>query len=132
MSKKSNSKAKQKPQNKRKNKGRPEPPKEYRWKPGQSGNPGGRPKRKVLSDAYRAALEQEVPGDKKGRTWAEFIADQMVMEAAKRKVPAAAELADRTEGKARQAFEVKSSLIDDLADIVKRARERAAIEADKE
>lgn len=125
-------KAKSKPQNKRKNKGRPEPPKEYRWKPGQSGNPGGRPKRKVLSDAYRAQLEELVPGDKQGRTWAEFIAAKAILEAAKGKIPAAAEIADRTEGKPRQAFEIKGSITDELADRVKRARERAALREDKQ
>jgi len=35
-----------------------EPPPEYRWKKGQSGNPGGRPKTKFLSDAIWEALAE--------------------------------------------------------------------------
>jgi Family of unknown function (DUF5681) len=33
-----------------------------RWKPGHSGNPGGRPKRTPLIDACRAVLAKPVPG----------------------------------------------------------------------
>lgn len=76
------------------------------WKPGESGNPSGRPKSKVLSDAYRRLLEEPFPNDPQGRTHAELIALGQVREAIKGKTPAAAEIADRTEGKARQAVEL--------------------------
>jgi hypothetical protein len=71
----------------------------YRWKPGQTGNAGGRPRRKPLTDAYAAILEELVPGDKQGRTFAEIIAMALVREAVKGRVNAAAEIADRVEGK---------------------------------
>jgi Ni/Co efflux regulator RcnB len=40
--------------------------KSHRWKKGQSGNPSGRPKSKILSDAYRSKLEEPVPNDPEG------------------------------------------------------------------
>ena len=65
------------------------------WKPGESGNPGGRPKKKPLTDAYAALLAKPIPNDKEGRTFAEAIAQAMIKEAIKGKVNAASEIADR-------------------------------------
>ena len=79
--------------------------KSHRWKKGQSGNPSGRPKSKTLSNAYRNKLEEPVPNDPEGRTWAELIAEAQVRDAVRGNVQAAREIADRTEGKARQAIE---------------------------
>jgi Family of unknown function (DUF5681) len=77
-----------------------------RWRKGQpSPNPGGRPRNTLLTDAYRAILARRVPGDKRRRTFAELIAAQVVAEAMDGSVRAAIELADRSEGKARQALE---------------------------
>lgn len=80
---------------------------------GFSGNPSGRPRTAALSQAYRSALEAPYPGDEKGRSYAQVIAERMVEEAGARylvggpgRVPAAKELADRTEGKAAQPVEV--------------------------
>lgn len=77
----------------------------HRWKKGQSGNPSGRPKSKMLSDAYRSKIEEPVPNDPEGRTWAELIAEAQVRDAVRGNVQAAREIADRTEGRARQAIE---------------------------
>jgi hypothetical protein len=79
--------------------------KPYRWKKGQSGNLSGRPKSKTLSDAYKHKLEEPVPNDPEGRTWAELIAEAQVRDAVRGNVQAAKEIADRTEGRARQAIE---------------------------
>lgn len=79
--------------------------KAHRWRKGQSGNPSGRPKSKILSDAYRSKLEEPVPNDPEGRTWAELIAEAQVRDAVRGNVQAAREIADRTEGRARQAIE---------------------------
>lgn len=79
--------------------------KPHRWKKGQSGNPSGRPKSKTLSAAYRNKLEEPVPNDPEGRTWAELIAEAQVRDAVRGNVQAAREIADRTEGRARQAIE---------------------------
>jgi hypothetical protein len=80
--------------------------KPYRWKKGESGNPSGRPKSKLISDAYRQRLGDMVPNDPQERTWAELIAEGQIRAAAKGKTPAAAEICDRTEGRSRQTVEL--------------------------
>jgi hypothetical protein len=92
------------------------------FQPGVSGNISGRPKSKILSDAYRKKLEQEVPGDPEGRTWAELIADSQAREAANGKTNAAAEIGDRTEGRAPQAFTIGGSLDLDVENIDQKIR----------
>ena len=78
-----------------------------RWKPGQSGNPGGRPKMSRLSQACRDVLSQPFPGDAEGRTYAEKIARVLAEKAAAGDIRAAQEIADRAEGRARQAIEIE-------------------------
>jgi hypothetical protein len=84
----------------------------YRWKPGQTGNAGGRPKSKVLTDALRAALDKPISEEirrttnlKPGTTFAELLAETMIREAiiGKNKVSAFSEIADRVEGRAAQS-----------------------------
>jgi len=75
------------------------------WKKGESGNPSGRPKRPI-SEAYEAQLARVKAGDRKKRTYAQLIAEAQVKQAMKGNTMAAKEIADRTEGKARQAVEV--------------------------
>lgn len=86
--------------------GRGNPPSEYRWKPGESGNPGGRPKKTPLADACRDLLEEAVPRDRSGRSYAEAIAEKLAKKALRGNIAAVREIADRAEGKARQAMEV--------------------------
>ena len=81
----------------------------HRWKPGQSGNPGGRPKGAPLSQACRALLGQPVPGDPEGRTYAQLIAQTLAEKALRGDIRAAQELADRAEGRARQSIEIEHS-----------------------
>ena len=76
------------------------------FKPGKSGNPGGRPKGIKLSIAYEHILGEEVPGDPQNRTYAELIALAQAREAMKGKTQAAIEMADRTEGKVRTSMEI--------------------------
>jgi hypothetical protein len=64
-----------------------------------------RPKSKALSEAYRALLLRDVPGDPNQRTYAELIAESVAREAVRGKIQAAVEMADRTEGRARQSVE---------------------------
>jgi hypothetical protein len=46
------------------------------WKKGQSGNVGGRPKSRLLSEALRNRLAEVKPDDPAGRTYAEVVAPQ--------------------------------------------------------
>ncbi len=82
-----------------------------RFKPGASGNPKGRPKLTLLSEAIRAQLAVVAP-DADERTYAEVIAEKLCTEAAAGNVLAAREIADRTEGKPKQAIDVDLSVMD--------------------
>src|SRR5437660_9838605 len=75
------------------------------WQKGESGNPGGRPKR-LLTEAYQAQLSRTKKRDRQRRTYAELIADAQIRKALKGNTMAAREIADRVEGKAGQAIEL--------------------------
>jgi Family of unknown function (DUF5681) len=72
--------------------------------PGEVRNPGGRPKSRLLSDAYRVVLADMEKN--KDRTGAELIAKSIARKAIKGDVAAAREMADRVEGKAVQKVHV--------------------------
>jgi hypothetical protein len=74
-----------------------------RWQKGRSGNPGGRPRTKALTEAYRAVLGIRCPIDPDHRTFAQLIAWRLATAAAGGDLKAAIELADRTEGRVRDA-----------------------------
>ena len=74
----------------------------FRFKPGQSGNPGGRPRTAKLSEACRAKLASPIPGDPESRSYAEAIADKLALLALRGDIRAAQELADRAEGRPSQ------------------------------
>jgi len=78
------------------------PPVEHRFKPGQSGNPGGRPKGMSITGALRAALERE----HNGRTIAELIAEKLIKEALSGKFPFAKEVLERADGKVTEKAEL--------------------------
>lgn len=88
----------------------------HRWQPGKSGNPGGRPKRTPLADACREVLALPVPGDSEGRTYAQKIAATLAEKAAEGDIRAAAELADRAEGRARQSIEIEQTKLREAFD----------------
>ena len=58
----------------------PEPPKEYRWKKGQSGNPKGRPKKKTFEELVELALDEEIKklGIKKRELLAQLFVDRLL------------------------------------------------------
>src|SRR5206468_3719755 len=77
------------------------------WRKGQpSPNPGGRPSKTPVTDAYRRLLEMPYPGDQRGRTYAQRIAEIVGFEAGGGDLAAIREITDRTEGKARQNVEM--------------------------
>ncbi|MBA3766112.1 MAG: hypothetical protein H0W99_03815 [Acidobacteria bacterium] len=75
---------------------------QHKFKPGQSGNPKGRPKQALYSDALRRKLSDVDPDDPQKRTYAEILAEQAIIKAKGGDIQALAHIADRTEGKARQ------------------------------
>ena len=87
-----------------------------RWKKGQpSPNPGGRPKSRLLSEALRAQLGQLKPNDPGGRTFAEAVAANLIDIACSEDhsaVAAAAEIANRLEGRSTQRLEVNDITAD--------------------
>ena len=119
-----------KAQNRRKT-GKPRPPngEKTRWKPGQSGNPKGRPRTAKFSEAM-AQLWKEI--GKSGDSKAEELAAHCFTRAMGGSVRHAELCIAYVEGKPRQAYEVNMSIIDELHDRVKRARERAGIREDAE
>lgn len=87
-----------------------------RWKPGQSGNPGGRPKTAPLSQACRELLAAPVPDDPEGHTYAEAIAEMLGKKAIEGDIRAAQEIADRAEGRARQSIEIQNAALREAFD----------------
>ena len=92
--------------------GRGNPPQETRWKPGQSGNPKGRPKSVTLSEALRLELAKAHPQGDGEQTYAEAIAAILCQTAAQGNILAAKEIADRTEGKPKQSLDVDMAVMD--------------------
>lgn len=76
-----------------------------RFKKGETGNPAGRPKLTKLTEALREQLAQTLP-DAPERTVAEAIARALIRAACSGNVHAAREIADRTEGKPKQAIDL--------------------------
>jgi hypothetical protein len=77
----------------------------HKFKPGESGNPAGRPRTRGLVAALRSAVAETIPD---GRTIEQAIADELVNEAlrGRRRLPAIAEIFDRLEGKAKQSVDL--------------------------
>jgi hypothetical protein len=71
------------------------------WKPGQSGNAGGRPKRNLITDELRGLLSELHPDQKKypGKTRARVIAERMLAQAEGHDLAAQREVLDRVEGR---------------------------------
>ena len=92
------------------------------WPKGVSGNPGGRPRKKHITEELERLLAQEAP-NRKGQTWASVIAEALLVQASKGDVRAISELANRVEGKPLQALSVSTDS-DSLAERLERARKR--------
>ena len=84
------------------------------WKPGESGNPSGRPKRRPISDSYAEFARRPLPeklrrelGLEKGVTFAEAQTMSLFTAAAKGSVTAAREIREAIEGKANERWDPK-------------------------
>ena len=93
------------------------------WPKGLSGNPGGGPKTRPLTEELERLLGQEAPKSK-GQTWAAVIAEALVRRASKGDVRAIAELGNRIEGRPVQAVELDAHLNASIAERVEAGRKR--------
>lgn len=121
-----------KPQNRQKNRGKhafPESAKKHQFQPGQSGNPGGRPRKGKFAEMLTAMADEIVPDDPKRRTWKRFLADQIFLQAAKGNVQAFAEIVNRVEGKAVPRTDIAMNQPEDaprekLLDFIRKLKSR--------
>ncbi len=77
------------------------------WKPGESGNLSGRPKRKPIEEELLNLIDERA-GPKDRRTHALKIAEAMLKAAGKGNVKAFMAVADRIDGRVPQPVEVGS------------------------
>jgi len=79
----------------------------HKWQPGQSGNPGGRPRTSIFRDALVRAITK-LAKDKSGHQveLIDAIAQQLMAKAIKGDLAAIAMIADRTDGKPAQSVTV--------------------------
>ncbi len=87
----------------------------YRWKPGESGNPGGRPKKRPLSDRYEELAHVLLPekdrikrGLPEGATYGDALVLCIFKAALKGRVDAAREIREAIEGKSQQRLELSA------------------------
>ncbi len=80
-----------------------------KFPPGTSGNPSGRPRLTKLTEALREQLS-EISPDADEQTIAEQIAETLIRLALSGDVQAIREIADRTEGKPKQAIDLDLDL----------------------
>jgi hypothetical protein len=66
------------------------------WKPGQSGNPGGRPKK--LTGPLEEFLSRRVPHDMQKRQYVDLLIESMVKRAIAKSDPLIKEIFERVEG----------------------------------
>jgi Family of unknown function (DUF5681) len=70
----------------------------HQFKPGLSGNPGGRPRGKPLTDALACLLAQERPGGRRHRTYAQALIESLVNRAISKSDVLIKEIFTRVEG----------------------------------
>jgi hypothetical protein len=108
----------------------------HRFKPGVSGNPGGRPKKRPISERYEVLAELELPrkdrikhGLPEGATYGDALAIVMFRAALEGNPSAAREIREAIEGKTAQRQETtKSRAADsDLPEALHAARNRVGL-----
>src|SRR5262245_57012920 len=82
-----------------------------KFEPGQSGNSSGRPRRTKIGEALMAKLAEAFPAGSE-TTIADHLAASLIKEALQGNVMAIREIADRTEGRPRQALDIDMNGMD--------------------
>ena len=90
----------------------------YKWQPGQSGNPGGRPKKKPITELYERILNDPANLDA-----IESAVNKALQRGNMAMVLQLKEMTDRIEGKVTQP--IQADLTVNLADAIAEARKRA-------
>jgi hypothetical protein len=93
----------------------------HRWQPGQSGNPGGRPKKKPITEIYEELLAEGVTRNDIKKTMRALVRKKNGLA-----VQALREMADRIEGRAAGIESVEMSGLEGLAEAIQEGRKRAA------
>lgn len=99
----------------------PESLRDFCFKPGQSGNPGGRPKRKWLTDVTEELLEEKLSdpqyrADYKEQLWQKLLSGRVVGAMTLDRVW------ERTEGKIPQSLELNGEITITLSERIEKAR----------
>jgi hypothetical protein len=97
----------------------PEAAEPYKWKPGQSGNPGGRPKKKPVTELY-----EQILNDPANMELVEKAIVKALIKGNMAMVLQLKEMTDRVEGKVTQPIEADVTV--SLSDAIAEARKRAA------
>jgi hypothetical protein len=99
-------------------KGKPFPPgNPYRFPPGKSPNPGGKPREfKLLSEAYAQLMRETCPLDTEKRTWGEVVAEGMLKAARTGNPAAAKEIRQAIEGDKVKSLGWQDDVIQALKD----------------
>ena len=84
------------------------PPVHSRFKPGQSGNPAGRPRKEdCITSLLKEQLAEPNPRDGEKRTWAQCVVAALLQLAAAGNVRAAGLVLERVEGKVKETLNVE-------------------------
>ena len=81
------------------------------WVPGVSGNPGGRPSYRIMSDALTRKLEEAPNPDKPAERRADIIAENVVVAAEKGDVQAFTAIRDTVDGRPAQQIDLNANLL---------------------
>lgn len=111
-----------KPQNTKENKKKtlPKEAEPFKWKSGQSGNPGGRPKKKPITEMFERMLEDAASYDSIAGSMLKIFSERSGIA----KVMLLKDMADRVEGKVVQPVEGDLNLHISLADRMAKAEEK--------
>ncbi len=105
------------------------------FKPGQSGNPNGRPKKEACYTSCLKEIADQVPellpdgrDNKDKRTWAWIIAQKTILDAAKGDTAARKEYAERVDGKVKEVVEQTVKDVTPIKDMTPEERKNRIID----